>query len=379
MLLAAFFLYNIGFFSFIINIDKSQPPPIKDDHGKADIQYLNEKIARAEKMGNNYGPEEYFSDLSDIRLKEKENDFDRFAITYVQNSVQTLNSFFHNNLTRYRRNSSDAEYKIFMARLSGAQEKHESIVDPEAKQRAIEFKAKVDAPGFWFGVFLSFLSWLFSFYCENLLLAFVLLWLWWYQDRDKIKINNPVSFMVCLVLYPVVIIRVWIQSVQRGARMFAMNIELRRRQANIFALFSEDEWADIKHFVDRDLRLSDYRNYLDNQHLVRRHSLIPVVAVSIFFLLMPSVVDAKGVVLSDINHVRFFSEVHMLTNPPPILEQSCFKQDVVRDNVFVADEVLFLEREVVLYANFIWRFIIYNSSKQKPGFIKNPDPIPLFC
>jgi hypothetical protein len=175
LLLVILFLQNIGFFSFISNIEDKPQPPQKADGGRGDLQYLNEKIERAQKLGANYGPEEYFSDLTDIRLKEKANEFDRMAATHVFYTTNLLMASFHNNVMEHRRSDSSEKYSAFMEELSIAQKKHLSIADPEQEKESRELTKKMNQPGYWLSILVSFLTWLVGFYFKNLPLGFVLL------------------------------------------------------------------------------------------------------------------------------------------------------------------------------------------------------------
>lgn len=368
VLLLALFLQNIGFYSFIANRKQETPPPMKVDNGRADMFYLNQKVARAEKMNRDYGPEEYFADLTEIRLKEKRNDFDRLAVLQKTNAVQCLLAVFSNNVKYNREYASEAAYELYMARLTAAQQKHLNIVDPEIQRQEEISKAERQQPGYWSNLFISVLIWLARCYWLNFPLALVLLWLWWYQEKEKVGINNPISFLICLVLYPIVLIRVWSRSLKYGARVFALGIEFKRRQANLFSMISDDEWSLIKKYARSEFKISAYRQNFENLGLVRRHALLPAMMVITIFMLLPKLSSA-GIIQTPLN----LSVCEYQIKAPPDLNTE--KADLMLVNLFgnlVQMEELFIPLLVVIIS-------LTTTPKQIPGFTDNPDPVPLFC
>lgn len=373
LILAAIFLYNIGVFSligFIGKIDQGKQPPLKADHGQRDIQYLNEKIRQAKVLGKDYGPELYFADLAEINLKQKKNDFDRNAVIFTSSTINNLLGIFNENVINFRRHGSDAEYSNYLQRLSVAQKKCENILDPGSQKRSAEFKIKTQDSTYWLKLLLSLLSLLGNLYWRNLPLALILLWLWWYRDKETLKVNNPLSFLICLVLYPIVIIRIWSRSMRFGARMFAMGIDFKRRQTDIFSMISNDELADIKRFAKSELKISDYRKYLENRSFIYRHTLLPVIIVSFVFLIIPQAYSApKGC-----DHASL-TQYHLALKIPPGFNQGVHKQH----DKTITVAIITLSQKIVLYLSFVSQIILPPTPKPNVGFLNNPDPVPLAC
>ncbi|MDD3285326.1 MAG: hypothetical protein PHG95_01690 [Patescibacteria group bacterium] len=287
-LLAVIFLYNIGLFSLFSRIDSGPQPPVKPDFGKADRQYLHEKLQRAQSLGEqNYTPEVYFADLSDIRLREKRNEFDRFAVIEASQTINQLLSIFDRSIKFHRAHDSEKDYEILMGRISLERDKHERLVDPDSYYRRLALEKKMAVPGYWSGVLFKFLAWLCRAYLKNILLALVLIVIWWRQEKDSWKISNPFSFFICVVFYPVVIGRVWSRELRYSARRLAFEVEFRRRQHNLFALIADDELAYVRKFANSSLRFSDYRLRLDSGGLAIRHSLLPVILVTLVLSFWP--------------------------------------------------------------------------------------------
>ena len=286
-LLAFLFLYNIGLFSLfnnISNIGETPPPPIKADGGRKDLIFLQEKVKHAKLLGPAYGPEEYFADLTAIRLKQKHNDFDRCAVLSVSSSIFSLLDIFDRNIKDARRDMSEQEYKRFMLKLSEARDKSQEAVNPGQMQQHQKFRARYQADGFWWSVIVDILTWLFGFYWKNMPLAFMLLWIWWYQDKNRVSINNPLSFLICLFLYPIVIGRAWHKILKEGKRSLAMQIEFKRRQSDIFSLISKDELKIIHRFAQSHTGVRDYQHELNDRRLTRHHALIPFLLVTIVLM-----------------------------------------------------------------------------------------------
>lgn len=369
LLLAILFLINIGFFSFISNLDTNYEPRLKADHGREDIKYLNEKIKLAENLDKEYSPEQYFADISEIRLKEKNNEFDYRAIPFVNSSMSSMMTVLQRNINRHRHNDTEAEFQLFMKKFTAAQRKCSQLIDPNQEKEAQEFAAKTSKPIFWFNLLISILTWLGSVYAKNLPLALVLLWLWWYEEKERLSINNPLSFLICLLLYPIVIIRVWRRSLRYGARMFAMNIEFKRRQTDLFAMISNNELEDIKRFARSDFKLRDYQRYLENRSLIVRHSLMPVGIVALTLLFTPKVYSSVDD-HSPINKIEY----QMPTKAPPnlMLSDSSSHHDIT----MVA---IISEKTQVFFIQLIWEFILPPALKYIGGFKTNPDPVPVCC
>ena len=369
VILAIVFLQNIGLFSLIHNMPAERQAPEKADEGKEDRKFLNEKIRNAKNLGDNYGPEAYFTDLTEIRLKTKNNDFDRYAVMSVSYTTNTLLSQFNQNVLRHRKSESDAEYDKYMTRLDNAREKCLNITDPEMQKRDMEFKIKTNSPTYWRDTFISILAWLLNFYLKNLPLALVLLWIWWYEDKNKLSINNPLSFLICLILYPIVIIRTWTLKTREVARIFTMSVDYKRRQADIFSLISDNEFAVIKRFAKSNLKISDYQGYLKNRGLSYRHALVPVMAAT-FVLLLTS--QSIG---SEVKHRSAdLTKCQVCIKAPPDFQHNDSNQ---HEHISFA-AVLPSKQETIFIMTLVWQLVLPPTSKRCQGFQTNPDPIPLF-
>lgn len=368
VILAVIFLQNIGLFSFISNVQPQIQAPMKADRGMEDNRYLNDKITRAENLGDNYGPEEYFSDLTEIRLKENDNDFDRYAVIHVSHTINMLQNRLNSNIANHRRSNSQADYDRYMKRLGIAQRKCISITDPESIKRNEEFKIKTSSPTFWRDTLANFFSWFLDFYLKNLPLALILLWIWWYENKNKLSINNPLSFLICLIFYPVVIVRTWIRQTRNSARVFTMSVDFKRRQSDIFSLISDNELADIKRFAISDLKISDYRNYLSNRGLSYQHALVPIMMVT-FVILLTS--QSFG---SEVKHQSTdFTKCSVCINAPPDVQS----HDSGQHEKVSAAAALPFEQGVMFTMILVWQMVLPPAPRRCPGFQTNPDPIPL--
>lgn len=361
-------LNNIGLFSIDLSSDELNAP-MKSDGGRADIQYLNEKIRKAEALGKDYTVELYFADLTDIDLKKKANDFDRNAILSINYSVQTLLNVFGNNVNACIARGVEPEKTKLFADIKIAQQKHALAVDPETFKESQELEAKMKVPGYWSGVLISILLWLGSFYLKNLPLALVLLLLWWYQEKDTFKITNPLSFILCLIAYPLIIARTWRRQLIEGGRTFALSVEFKRRQADVFSMISDDEIADLKRFAKSNFKISDYSTYLDNRGLKPQHALLPLIFLTAIIMLpkvgmttLPEYTSNNLVISQEINA------------PPNQIDATSIWNSVqtaltaTLDHIFIIFYFLTVEGEI---------FIL--QPELRSGFTENPDPVPSFA
>lgn len=376
LLLVSFFLHNIGVFSFIANFEPEKAPTFKDYDGKKeDLRYMEDKMNRAKNLGGNYGPEEYFADLADIELKEKKKDFDAGVLTFMNSSKSYLHDIFHSNLMDKRARASKEEYNLYIERLGKAQDLYYEVTDPGFKKRQADFHAKISSMGYWLNLLLSFLNFLGKFYLKNFILAFFLLWFWWYQDKQKLKIDNPFSFVLCLIFYPVVIIRVLAKAIRQESRFFAMSIELRRREKNLFSLFSENEILELKRLAKSNMRLSDYRLYLDDKNLIYKHTLMPAVAVTFIFLFLP-LSSQENNFDSNCSSIDFMEEICVSVNSPPNLIQTNFSFEDDQNDFFSPGVIL--EEFFVFFNNIFLNSIPFLVLPEQIGFKNIPKPIPLF-
>lgn len=367
VLLLALFLQNIGFYSFIANHKQEIAPPRKADNGQADIQYLNRKLARAEKLSRHYGPEEYFADLTEIRIRQKNNDLDYNAKLQADNVIGDLLSVFDRNLKSVRRYSTDNEYQNYLVRVTIAQKKHINLVDPEIQRQEEISRVERQQPGYWSNLIVSVLSWLAHCYSLNFPLALVLLWLWWYQEKEKLSINNPLSFLICLILYPIVLVRVWSRSLKYGARIFALGIEFKRRQVNLFSMISDDEWSLLKKYAHSEFKISAYRQHFENLGLVRQHALLPAMIVIIIFMFAPKLSIASYTETPASQHTCSYQ----IKAPPSITLDDSNSIIANLCGTLVSVEEVFIPLLTAIT-------FIAATPKHCSGFATNPDPVPLF-
>lgn len=370
LLLTVLFLFNIGFFSLLSNLEDRPQPPMKADRGREDNQYLSEKVKRAQELGKAYGPEEYFADLTAIRLKEKQNDFDRFAILQVNSSTMQLLALFDANIKAARIDLSPAEYDDLMERLSNASQLSQDTVDPDLAKRLLAEQAERQAPGYWNGIITNILVWLLGFYLQNLPLAFILLWLWWYQDRNKLGINNPLSFLICIILYPLVIGRAWHQVWREGVKTFAFRVERQRREVDIFSLLSSNELAEVRRFAQTHISLSEYRQTLDELGLCRHHRLLPAIVVITIAILLPTL--ASSATAADDYHagkqIEMVSTVDGSHAPPEKSAEFDWSVPILPSSIIVT-----------LPGPQLLQSVVTAKKALLHGFKNLLDPVPLSC
>ncbi|MFA6355370.1 MAG: hypothetical protein WCW65_03020, partial [Candidatus Paceibacterota bacterium] len=283
--LLLFFICNLDI-NINLNKENNNYRIIKENF-QEDINWLNEKYNCAHKLGVQYSPELYFNDIAEIQLKKKANDFDYRADIFIANTQTKLVSLFHDNVLNNRKKMEGSEYDSFIARLASSQKKYEDLVNPGDREKRGKEILKMHEASYWLDIALNFLTWLFKQYFKNFFLALILLWLWWYQEKGSLKIRNPLSFLFCLLIYPIVIIRTWYEKINDHGHYLVMTVEYRRRQRDLFALFSENEIAELKERAKSEMNLVKFRKDLELQGLTVKHSFISALVVSIIFLSLP--------------------------------------------------------------------------------------------
>lgn len=273
ILLPILFLYNIGFFNldfpkFFKEMGKTEP--FNAEGQKKLANFVNERVRVAEKKGDKYSPYDYFEDLYEIEKLEKSM---KGVMSYhvLANHLLILE---HENI----RKGLFSDYDITVART-----KYKEKIDPGNIARE-ELKRDIQKKTFW----PNLRNWLWNFYLVNLPLAFLLFLVWWYQENKNLKIKNPISFLISLVFYPLVIFLVIREALSEKSRYFMAEVELRRTKKKMFSMLSKDELEDIQRFAaSRGLTLADWRSYLDNQDLKPQGILVSSLIVTILFMTIP--------------------------------------------------------------------------------------------
>jgi hypothetical protein len=267
--LGLLFLYNIGLFN--IQLPKSENIHIDQTNQMELNLFIKERIAVATAKGITYSPHDYFTDLIAVEEKMK-----ILSNTYKE---QFLISQLFCLTTANRKLFTEQETEAAVAM-------YRDYIDPGREAQG-EFQAKIDQDGSWKvlkeSVCLKIIPWLFHFYLKNLLLAFALIWLWWYQEYKTLRIKNPFSFIFSVLAYPYFIGKVWYEKANRGVSYFSFEVELRKTKSKFFTLLSPNEISDLKRFANNKLGRKDWKRYLRNQGLTAKRSLASALLATLFF------------------------------------------------------------------------------------------------
>ena len=129
-------------------------------------------------------------------------------------------------------------------------------------------------------------KWFFRWYKSCILLALVLFLAWFYEENEytKVRFRNPLSFLISLILYPIVIgynVAKWWRD-KRG------EVEIRRSKDKIFSLLSKDEIALVKKFAKSNIKIKEFREQLRIKGYVSKHRFVPVIFAIFFMSLIPA-------------------------------------------------------------------------------------------
>lgn len=244
--LFVFFIYNLGIINYISNLEPKEKAPVKDRLiAKEESNWLSEKYKNALNLGAQYGPELYFSDITEIQLKIDNNNFDYSVLPNAINTISNLAYLFNLNLEDARRKSNDC-FVEYIKEIQKESQKSDEILHPglkEKEERRLEESKKVI---FWLNHIKIFLFWILKQYTKNLIIAFILLWIWWYEEKKTLRIKNPLSFLFCLIIYPVIIIKKLKDKLKNQTKDLIVITKYRQQQINLFSLFSKDEINEIR-------------------------------------------------------------------------------------------------------------------------------------
>lgn len=350
------FLWNIGVFSFISRQSQNPRRIGTDEERMRDMQYLIGITDRARELGDGYTPSLYFKDLMRIELRQRHD-----SIHYMINANDyrlTLNSLIMQRREELMRTDDKAADK-FLDEITIAQKEYDAVMDPGKEERLAKSKQEWQDGT----TIKSILSWIWEFYCKNFPLAALLLYLWWVDEKKKWRLSNPLSFFICLLIYPYTIIRVWIKKLDRDRKEWAMEISFRRTEKTIFTLISEDEMAVIKRFAAKG-SIADYKAYLRSRGLTPRHAFLPAMMVTTVLLLTaPKTQGAIAKISADDS--SYFIQI----KAPPGIHQTIIIPPTALAEIPAA---------IIMDVHWMMEKVSYLiEAKIHKGFIRTPEPIPL--
>lgn len=143
-----------------------------------------------------------------------------------------------------------------------------------------------------------FWKWSLKVYLKTFPLAFLLYLVWingnrreWRDcqreektRRQRILLRNPISFVLMLIFYPVIISYFIIRDFRDAGRIIIAEAELRRTKERLFCLLSNDEIAAIQKFLENNLPFSWWRKYLFGQGLFYKHSLMAALLATVIIM-----------------------------------------------------------------------------------------------
>jgi hypothetical protein len=146
-----------------------------------------------------------------------------------------------------------------------------------------------------------------------------------------------------------------------------MTIEYRRRQYNLFSLFSEDEIKEIKKFAKTNISLKNYRENLSQNNFVIKHNFISALTITLIFIVIGEQKSyTQNIVLSNIIDIN---KIEQLENaPPPTLVKPFLEFETLKS--ILSDKItnpLSLSRLIKL---------IYKKEKCLAGFRRSFEHIP---
>lgn len=350
------FLWNIGVFSFISRQSQNPRRIGTEEERMRDLEFLSGIYERAHEMGDGYTPSLYFKDLMRIELREKHD-----SIHYMvdANSFKmNLNSLIMQRHERLLRTDPEERQK-FSEKIAAAQKEYDAVMDPGKEARLAKSRQEWQDGT----TIKSILSWIWEFYCKNFPLAALLLYLWWVDEKKKWRLNNPLSFFICLLIYPYTIIRVWIKKLDRDRKEWAMEISFRQTQKTIFTLVSDNEMAVIRRFAAKS-NVADYKGYLRSRGLNPRHAFLPAMMVTTVLLLAaPRTQGAVAKISADDS-----SYLIQIKAPPGV------HQTIIIPPTALAE----IPAAIIMDVHWMMEDISYLiEAKIHKGFIRTPEPIPL--
>lgn len=287
------FLKGIGLYRFIVqsrdeNSIYMDSPLYKDSDSKfsdlslnREIQYLQDSILdlrRSQiKSGDLYNYDEYISDLAQINLLEIQNGFSPNGSGQGLNNPlldlysEAVRSGKNHSLTEDESESAENIYSSITGIHGWISPK-----DPDWDQT---YDSETNDIG-WKDIF----SWIFRKYSKFFPLILLLYIFWFFIDSkvSKFMKKNPISFVLALVLYPVVIFMLIRDLFVTKARSVIAEADYRRTKDEFFSVLSKDEIGRIKNFARSGKKLFEWRKELKDEDRIFKHSFVLVLTFTIF-------------------------------------------------------------------------------------------------
>ncbi len=321
------FFYNLGLIEALLSTDIGDSPYTIDVYGetfpKKDrtqeeitahamkmerlVNAKAEKIGIEEKDGDLYSFEEYFRDL-----RELTDSMGAFGRNTGDLLAIRLQEFCRKN-NEGPEQVEAAREKYFPKRFKDVGESSEpSFTWKQVKERSLKL------------------------YLVTLPLAFLLFLLWLYEANSykSVRFRNPMSFLICLALYPIIIFynvaKWWIRMMSEALA----EIEIRRGKDKFFQLLSQDEVGMVKQFARDKISFKEFKLTLRAKGYVPKHGIATVAFAMIIMAFIPLRSLAGN---ANVLHSRqieekhyFFSDhspgAHSLHDPDAI---ACFEVSMV--------------------------------------------------
>lgn len=127
-------------------------------------------------------------------------------------------------------------------------------------------------------------SWTLRKYLKFFPLIFFLYAFWFFTDGkvSKFMRRNPFSFVLAVVLYPIVLAMLFRDLFITKARNFVAEADYRRTKDEFFSVLSKDEIGRIKSFARSSRKLFEWRKELQEEGRIFKHSFGLVLIFTIF-------------------------------------------------------------------------------------------------
>jgi hypothetical protein len=246
------------------------------------IQYLQDSILDLRrgqiKAGDLYNYDEYIGDLAQINLIEIQNGF------APNGSGQVLSNpllELYSEAVRVGENHAPTEQERedaenIYASITGIQ----GWISGESPDWDETYDSEISDFNW-----NDFFSWTFRKYLKFFPLIFLLYAFWFFTDGkvSKFMRRNPFSFVLAVVLYPVVIFMLFRDLFVTKARSFLAETDYRRTKDEFFSVLSKDELGRIKDFARSSRKLFEWRKELQEEGRIFKHSFVLVLIFTIFF------------------------------------------------------------------------------------------------
>ncbi len=281
---------NTGIFYEMMRASSESDKASKDPRVAQQVRNFCEAKYQKAKVNKNYSPYDYFRDLGDVWALE--DSLNAPSGVFFDGRLNDLQALSIASIRSGKYSYDDVEKARAMLKTRPDLSRHE-FFDEVHHTPSSKISALIE-------------KWAFSLYLKNIIPATMLLLLWlWSDDKKRIELKNPFSFIFSAIFYPVFFIVVFVRWVKLLEKSFSAEVELRKTKEKFFCILSQDEIAAIQKFVQSNEHIKVWRQELKEAgYTAKRSYAVAFLATVVCIFIYAGSSLAHGQQHEDVSHSK---------------------------------------------------------------------------